>query len=98
MAYVINAANKVANTTPRALYSKFFCSNKKNTAKLGSAPNANNIHKLPSFTKPLNVTENSEDLTVDINNVQIITPNTVVIIPKKNPLNTSCLIFKIPCI
>lgn len=96
MAYVINATNNVAKTTPLALYSKSFCSNKKKTPKLGKAPKASNIHKFPSCIKPLNVEEKSDDFKLDTINVHIITPKNVVITPIKKPLNTSCLIFKIP--
>lgn len=96
MAYVINATNKVAKTTPLALYSKSFCNNKKKTAKLGKAPKASNIHKFPSCTKPLNVVEKPDDFKLDIINVQMTTPTKVDSIPIKNPLKTSCLIFKIP--
>ena len=96
MAYVIKATNNVAKTTPLALYSKSFCSNKKKTPKLGKAPNASNIHKFPCCTKPLKVEKKSEDFKLDIINVQIITPKKAVTTPIKKPLNTSCLIFKIP--
>ena len=90
------AVTNVASKTPRALYSLLIFRNPKNAAKLGKAPRVRSIQRFCEFKYKLKVAINSWSFSWATIKVQTITPNVLLIIPTKKPINISFFILDIP--